>query len=192
MTRTRPYDVPDQWTDTDDVPGPDAQEQAGDDTDRFPRPPLTVRDDEQRRIAIERYDGGIEQLDAMYARFDAASTAQGIPPRQESRRRQWLDSLLEDGLHVVARHEGQVVGHATLVPIEEATAELAIFVAPAYQQSGIGSRLIRALLGHGQAAGIEHVWLSVQRRNRIAVTLYESVGFEKTGGNLELEMERDL
>jgi len=70
--------------------------------------------------------------------------------------------------------------------------ELVIFVHPEYQLAGIGSKLIRGLLGHGQREGVTRVWLTVGNNNRVAKRLYRSVGFEveTTGG--EWEMERLL
>lgn len=56
--------------------------------------------------------------------------------------------------------------------------ELAIFVIQSHQGAGIGGALLDTLLGHGANAGIDRVWLSVERWNRRAVQLYESVGFE--------------
>lgn len=158
---------------------------------RFPRPPETFTDQEGRTISISEYADGPEPLAEMYAQFDAASRAQGLPPRQESRIRDWVTTLLEDGLNVVARHGDDAVGHAVLIPYDGAS-ELAIFVRPAYQSAGIGTHLIRCLLGHGQANGLEHVWLSVARTNRIAMNLYRSAGFETTlreRGEYEMELE---
>jgi len=62
-----------------------------------------------------------------------------------------------------------------------------------YQGAGIGTALIRALLGHGARAGIEYVWLTVERWNRAAVALYEKVGFETASAeSFELEMAAHL
>ena len=106
--------------------------------------------------------------------------------------RLWIEDLLEDGLNTVAYHGDDVIGHAVLIPYNE-TAELAIFVRPAYQSAGIGTRLIRGLLGHGQAHGMDHVWLTVSRTNRIAMNLYRSAGFETTESNRgDHQMERAL
>jgi ribosomal protein S18 acetylase RimI-like enzyme len=90
----------------------------------------------------------------------------------------------------VALEGDRVVGHATLVPDEDGeTVELAIFVHHDYQGAGIGSKLIRGLLGHGQRVGVEKVWLTVERWNDAAVALYESVGFETSSAeSFELEM----
>ena len=159
-----------------------------DEADSFPEPPVSFEDGEDRRIEIRPYeDADFEAVVEMYADFDPADRAQGIPPATESRVRDWFENLL-DGLNVVAWHEGRAVGHATLVPDDDAS-ELAIFVHQDYQRAGVGSELIRALLGHGQAEGVEKVWLTVERWNHAAVNLYESVGFETHGTeSFEIEM----
>jgi ribosomal protein S18 acetylase RimI-like enzyme len=74
------------------------------------------------------------------------------------------------------------------VPDDDAC-ELAIFVLQAYQRAGIGTSLIRTLLGYGAEAGVERVWLTVERWNRAATNLYEKIGFETSNAeSFELEM----
>ena len=167
----------------------------------FPRPPAIFDDREGRRIAIRTLgDGPVgprperEALVEMYASFDPADRAQGIPPTGEPAVREWVDDLLEaDAVHVLAWHDDHVAGHATLVADGEGGYELAIFVHQSHQRAGIGTRLIRCLLGEGAARGIEQVWLTVERWNQVAVDLYEAVGFETTGvESFELEMAIDL
>lgn len=104
----------------------------------------------------------------------------------------WLDRIFASGLHLVARWDETVVGHATLVPAEGGTHELAIFVGSDYQHAGIGSRLLRTLLGHGRTRGVDRVWLTVARENYTAISLYRATGFETTETGPELEMERSL
>jgi ribosomal protein S18 acetylase RimI-like enzyme len=162
----------------------------------LPELPLSFTDEEGREIEIrafqnepENRDGGaaFEAVVEMYADFDPADRAQGIPPATEERVREWFTGLLE-GLNVVAWHGDRAVGHATLVPDGDAS-ELAIFVHQDYQRAGIGSKLIRGLLGHGRVEGVEKVWLSVERWNHAAVNLYESVGFETySTESFEIEM----
>ncbi|WP_276273036.1 GNAT family N-acetyltransferase [Haloarcula litorea] len=158
----------------------------------FPRPPREATDREGRTVTAEAYDGDADPLVEMYTEFDAGSRSQGVPPRTESAIREWVAGLLEDGLNVVVRHAGRVVGHAVLVPHDD-DAELAIFVHPDYQSAGNGSLLIEALLGYGQEHGLEHVWLTVSHDNRIAIKLYDKVGFEtRMRDRTEYEMERPL
>lgn len=163
--------------------------------DPFPRPPLSFADAADREIevaALADGDGAVDGLAEMYGDFAAADRAQGLPPRTDRQIREWAQRLLDEGVNVVARHGDRTVGHAALLPYDD-TAELVIFVHPDYQEVGIGSRLIRALLGRGQEAGIGHVWLSVQQDNHVARHLYRSVGFETIERHeIEYEMERDL
>jgi GNAT superfamily N-acetyltransferase len=159
---------------TDDKAYPD--EPAG----PFPEPPTTIEDREDRSITVQRYDEGQHRdaLEAMYDAFDPADRAQGIPPTGEQRIADWLDSITgEETVNLVANHGDDVVGHATLVPESESAAELAIFVLQEYQGAGIGTQLLETLLGAGQEADVERVWLSVERWNEPAIALYEKVGF---------------
>jgi ribosomal protein S18 acetylase RimI-like enzyme len=155
----------------------------------FPTPPERFVDERERPIDVGRFgEEYLEGLVAMYASFDPDDRAQGLPPTGEDRIREWLETVLE-GVNLVARHGDRVVGHAMLVPDDDGSHELAIFVLQAYQSAGIGSALISHLLGVGAANGFERVWLSVERWNEPARRLYESVGFERTDGtSFELEM----
>ena len=160
----------------------------------FETPTVRFEDREGREVEIRSYDGdgtdaAFEALVEMYRGFDPADRAQGIPPGDEGRIRTWLDSLIEKGgLNVIAWHGDTAAGHATLVPDDD-TYELAIFVLQAYQEAGIGTRLLRCLLGYGAENGVDRVWLSVERWNKPAIGLYEKLGFEiSTSESFEMEM----
>lgn len=158
-------------------------------------PPCSFVDREGRRIDVERYrDDQFEALGEMYLRFDPEDRAQGIPPIGETAIRRWLDGLTAaDCVNVVARHGDGPVGHAILVPDRYDASELAIFVIGDYQNAGIGTALIKALMGAGREAGVERIWLTVERWNQAAVALYRKVGFEPTDdGGFELEMAARL
>ncbi|WP_435100732.1 GNAT family N-acetyltransferase [Halarchaeum sp. P4] len=177
----------------------DTATDAGDPGGPFPVPPLSFTDAEGHEISVRPLtaaDGPeFEALVEMYVDFDPSMRAQGIPPTGESRVREWLETLVggDDGYNVVAWDGEAAIGHATLVPDGEAGYELAIFVHQDYQGCGIGTRLIRALLGYGIENDVESVWLTVERWNHAAVALYEKVGFETTSAeSFELEMAMDL
>ncbi|MDS0278569.1 GNAT family N-acetyltransferase [Halomicroarcula sp. S1AR25-4] len=159
---------------------------------QFPRPPVTFTDQNGRTVDIEAYADGPDPLVAMYTQFDADSRAQGVPPRGETQIRDWVETLLDEGLNVVVWHGEDAVGHAVLVPSRDSS-ELAIFVHPEYQSAGIGTRLIEVLLGYGQENDLDHVWLAVSRTNHVAMKLYDKVGFEtRLRDRAEHEMERPL
>lgn len=160
-------------------------------TGEFPQPPRTVADEAGREI---RYREGRtddhEALVEMYRDFHPEDRAQGIPPGQGEDIREWLENVTADGCRtVIASDEGDVIGHGVLVPDHEGGYELALFVLRAYQGAGIGTALLRTLLGLGRATGVERVWLSVERWNDPAIAVYRKVGFERVGkGSFELEM----
>jgi len=163
----------------------------------FDRPPLTFTDHDDREIAI-RAGFDRDALAEMYADFSPESRAQGLPPVGERRIDEWLD-ILKEGVNVIAFHEDRdeggriAVGHACLLDCGDGTSELTIFVHQDYQLAGIGSRLIRGLLGEGQSQGVERVWLSVERSNHVAMNLYRSVGFEtSSAAGIEHEMDLEL
>lgn len=149
-----------------------------------------------RTVEIGVYGGDdreYESLVAMYASFDPASRAQGIPPLGESNVRDWLDDFLLVGEGVTARDGPTVVGHAVLVPRSAGGHELAVFVDADYRGAGVGSALLDALLAHGSDRGVEAVWLVVEASNRVAQSLYESAGFEvESRHGFEIEMRRSL
>ncbi len=161
----------------------------------FESPPITFEDAAGRTVEIRAYTGGgFEDFLEMYLAFDPKDRAQGIPPTNEPRIREWLESILtDDAVNVTASAEGRLVGHATLVPDGTEEYELAIFVLDDYQESGIGTRLITALLGAGEDHDIEQVWLSVERWNSAARALYRKVGFEPSKTeSFEFEMSLRL
>ncbi|MEF8883672.1 MAG: GNAT family N-acetyltransferase [Haloarculaceae archaeon] len=157
----------------------------------FPAPPVTFTDAEDREIHLRENDrDDVDALVEMYEGFDPADRAQGIPPVDPEAIREWLDVIVsDDSVNVVAAHDGRLVGHAILVPDNEAGYELAIFILAEYQGAGIGTELLAHLLGAGQEHGIEKVWLTVERWNDAAIALYRKIGFETTGSeSFELEM----
>ncbi|HET7324484.1 MAG TPA: GNAT family N-acetyltransferase [Halococcus sp.] len=157
----------------------------------FERPPIEFTDTHDREIEICVYRGDDNALCEMYAAFDPADRAQGIPPIGEDAIADWLGTILDSGYDVVAFHGDACIGHATLVPDGNGAYELAIFVLDTHQQASIGSRLMEALLGHAQREGAEHVWLTVERWNEAAIRLYRKFGFE-TCDTESFEMEMSL
>jgi Acetyltransferases len=143
----------------------------------FPSPPRSIVDEESRNIRLRRLRAD-DSLVEMYAGFLPEDRAQGIPPASESAIRSWLKTIrTSECLNLVAV-DATPVGHATLVPDEDGGFELAIFVCRDHQHAGIGTALLRTTLGAAGQAGIDRIWLTVERWNDPALALYERVGFE--------------
>lgn len=121
-------------------------------------------------------EGDFDDLAEMYDEFDSGQRAQATPPIGAGAVRAWLTDVL-DGVNVVAVHEDRFVGHVCFVPDDTGRHELAIFVHREYQQAGIGTNLIAAVMGHTQERGVTFVWLSVESWKRNAQRLYSRAGF---------------
>ncbi|WP_280535800.1 GNAT family N-acetyltransferase [Halopenitus sp. POP-27] len=177
--------------------------------------PVRFTDRRDRLIRLRTIEGTPPDVDAlvgMYADFGATDRAQGIPPIGTDRIREWLTGLT--GIHVVAEHGGDPVGHAVLVPIDGGTGEdedgetndadadagtgadaveLAIFVHPDYQGARIGTETLGVLLDHGADSDADEVQLHVERSNDAAVALYRKYGFTAVDTRaIEFRMRRSL
>ena len=148
----------------------------------LPTPPRGFTDQKGRQITLRQADDDVEALVDMYLDFHPEDRAQGIPPTKEEDVREWLSVVMQtEGLNLIAWHEDSAVGHVMLVFDEEGAYELAIFVLQEYQGAGIGTELLGTALGGAATQGVERVWLSVERWNRPAVSLYKKIGFESCG-----------
>lgn len=92
---------------------------------------------------------------------------------------------LDLGYYYLAAHlDGNLVGYAGMAllgrpPYLEAEVHT-IGVDPGHQHRGIGRRMLRALLAHADAYGVE-VYLEVRTDNHAAIELYRGEGFEVLG-----------
>lgn len=140
-------------------------------------PPLQITDENSREIELRPYrESDFESLVGMYADFESAGRAQGVPPLDTPAIREWLDGIL-GGLNVVACHGEDLVGHVSVVPDGTDRHEIAIFVHQAYQRAGIGSSLLAAGMGQAKRAGVTYVWLSVEASSRELHRFYTRAGF---------------
>ena len=84
--------------------------------------------------------------------------------------------------YLVAEMQGQVVAYAGLCayPPHESYVQT-IAVAPDRQGSGLGTRLLTALLEESVRRGCERLDLEVRADNEVAIRLYERHGFTRVG-----------
>lgn len=143
-------------------------------------------------VVREYHPGDRGALETMYLGFEPKRAAQGLPPDGPDRIRRWLDSVLDAGLHLVVEVEGEVLGHAMLIPVDGDTVELANFLHQSIRNRGIGTALNSLSVALARRDGYRRVWLCVEPSNRAAIRSYEKAGFLMVPGTLfqpELEME---
>ena len=85
-----------------------------------------------------------------------------------------------------------VVGHASLVPMDEKTCELLVVVSPTHQALGIGTRLMRSSAQVARELGFARIWTLVEATNHVARHIYEESGFEYLTHDLQGELEMTL
>lgn len=186
------------FLDASSAPNPAVAEATSQQADRNSR----FVDKEGTAVSVRPYEPADRAgLETMYEEFDSAFCAQGVPPVSPVRRANWLEMLLEDGVHFVAALEGaetaagnptgRIVGHSLYTPRTHPEPELAVFVHQAFHGRGIGTELCRRLIATAAERGHEAIVLDVERRNVAAVSLYRKLGFE-TAGDYRRELHMRL
>jgi putative acetyltransferase len=88
--------------------------------------------------------------------------------------------------HVVARHDGRVVGWCEIVPGDAATCRdhvgtVSMGLLDEYRGQGLGGELMQEAILDAMAKGITRIQLLVRASNLPAVKLYEKMGFAIEG-----------
>lgn len=97
----------------------------------------------------------------------------------------------------LVRHDGQPVGFVMTFPFEQdgraALNLVRIMIDRRFQRRGLGRAVMGRLLDDSRAEGFCLMTLSVLPDNRVAISLYESLGFRNVGQEAgELRFEREL
>jgi RimJ/RimL family protein N-acetyltransferase len=117
-------------------------------------------------------------LKEMYRGFEPKEWSQGLPPRLDDKRDEWLRYVVTEGVNLIAIVEEKVVGHAALFEMERGkSCEYLIFVHQDYQDRGIGTALTQLMRELAHEMGWSQIWLTVETRNFKAIHVYEKVGF---------------
>ena len=94
------------------------------------------------------------------------------PPPTESRGRQILARLMW-----VAREDGEPVGVVDIDTYDDATADLALIVAPDRRRAGLCKRILEAVISHPALSDVRMVRLGVEPENVGAARCAEAAGF---------------
>jgi len=137
--------------------------------------------------------GDRETLLSMYEKIDDYNRAMGLPPKARSQLEAWVDRLASNGWNLVVDVGDRIVGHTAVIPADSDSPEFIIFVHQDYQNSGIGSELIKQLIAYAKDKNHQELTLEVSRGNKQAISVYQNIGFEVTDRKLsELAMALEL
>ncbi len=132
----------------------------------------------------------------MYLAYQPRNCFQGLPPIRDEVCTNWVEGMIRDGVSIIAvPADGEAVaGHVAVFPINPRKCELLVVVAPAFQNQGIGTELVRSAAELADERGFRQVWLPVDATNGRARRVYEKCGFDYTSSRLarELDMALDL
>ena len=134
-------------------------------------------------------------LTHMYLAFTPRASIGGVPPVNDPDCIAWVRRITTGTVSLISlSFEGQVIGHAVLLPMRKKICELLIVIAPLFQKSGIGTQMMHGIIQLGFELGFSKIWLSVHRTNFVALHLYNKCGFECLSftDSPQIEMALDL
>ena len=125
----------------------------------------------------------------MYDTYSPLGSVQGLPPLNREKRQQWVQDIVSRGSNLVTLHGDTVIGHASLFSMPVNWAEYFIFVHQDFQRQGIGTAITLYVIDWAQQENLSAIWLTVERKNYIAISLYNKVGFKRIASSIsEWEM----
>ncbi len=151
---------------------------------RFFSSTKTVESQKGHLITIIPYEEGyFASLMRMYDSYNPLGSVQGLPPIDQDKRHQWTQDMIGNGTNLLALHDDMVIGHASLFSMPVNWAEYFIFVHQDFQRQGIGTAISLYVIDWAHQEELSTLWLSVERKNFVAISLYHKVGFKRIGSS---------
>jgi len=144
-----------------------------------------ITSDKGHRVTLTPYEEKhFSLLTEMYDTYFPLGSVQGLPPLDKDRRHRWVQDMVSNGTNLVALFEGKVIGHASLFSMAANWAEYFIFIHQDFQRQSIGTATSLYVIEWAKQEGVSTIWLSVERKNFIAISLYRKVGFRRIGSSV--------
>ena len=116
-------------------------------------------------------------------------SVQGLPPLDRDKRHQWVQDIISRGTNLVTVHGDTVIGHASLFSMPVDWVEYFIFIHQDFQRQGIGTAITLYVIDWARQENLSAIWLTVETKNYIAISLYNKVGFKRIASSIsEWEM----
>ncbi|MEM2586007.1 MAG: GNAT family N-acetyltransferase [Archaeoglobaceae archaeon] len=135
-----------------------------------------------------------EKLLEMYLNYNPQDRSLGLPPVGRVAIEKWVNYIEKRGFSIVAEHEGAIVGHLAIVEDEsnKGVVDLAIYLARNYQNQGIGTEMVKAIIDYCKKVCYKKITLVCDRLNWRAIRVYKKCGFQTVLASYELYMELPL
>jgi GNAT superfamily N-acetyltransferase len=144
----------------------------------------TIESKKFHRITILPYEEGyFTSLLHMYDEYKPLGSVLGLPPLDRAKRHQWVQDMINNGTNLLALHEDRVIGHASLFSIPVNWAEYFIFIHQDFQKIGIGTAVSLYVISWARQEKLSTIWITVERKNYIAISLCRKVGFQRIGSS---------
>lgn len=154
---------------------------------------ICFEDKKGRCILIRSYNSqqDRDELVDMYGKFDSDNRCLGLPPVSEGALKTWLDYIGTKGASILAEHNGEVVGHLSVVPCGNEVAEVTIFIIKNYQNAGIGRKMV-STLDYCKTVNCKKIILTTEKCNNRALNLFKKMGFAITDDRYQYDMNMCL
>jgi ribosomal protein S18 acetylase RimI-like enzyme len=151
---------------------------------RFFSSRTTITSQRGHLITINPYEESyFAPLVHMYDSYDPLGSVQGLPPLDKDKRHQWVQDIISRGTNLVALYSDNVIGHASLFSMPANWAEYFIFIHQDFQRQGIGTATTLYVIDWARKEDLSSIWLTVDRNNFVAISLWRSVGFKRIGSS---------
>jgi len=142
------------------------------------------------RPAIE---ADLPALTAIYNYAVRETTATGhFEPLTLEERRPWWEAHIDPGYPILSVEQaGEVIGYASLspwspYPVYTQTVESSLYLAPAAQGQGLGTKLMRVLLDEARTLGHHVVISRIWSQNTASLAMCRKCGYEVVGVQREV------
>jgi ribosomal protein S18 acetylase RimI-like enzyme len=131
---------------------------------------------------------------------DTESLDRPIPthPENAARWQEFIKRLIEEDPRQiqVAEQNDVLVGYLVCQKVVTTPLDMGynwsyvsdIYVTPTHRRKGLGKRLLQATIGYLKSEGSEHIRLAVWHRNKVAIQIYEQLGFKEHMNILQIDL----
>jgi RimJ/RimL family protein N-acetyltransferase len=125
-----------------------------------------------------------EKLIGMYASLSSEAVRWGMSPYTKEVIERWLSNL-QNLIVLVALYDDKIVGHAQIFkfphPRRKGACDLAIYLHQDFHNVGLGTAILTKLIELAKKERLHRIGLSVIADSKLAVHLYQKLGFKIEG-----------